>query len=368
MANANDIDASAFTENGHRIIFSRFATAIRNHVGEEGESEIEALVSSILKRNDTLDTVRFDAPLGGEQAETTIFEALVSNKSIKQLCFLAECEASCIPAILRRAMPLLQNTPGLPSFAFSMTGITATEAHEIFGILQGCSYPHGLLALELDLTDHHYAVLTAIARCIRESTTMLKVCFTVGGEESTRVQEEPFRILCEAVSKSSSLYSLTLVNAVVREEYIEGAVEHLANCIANSATLKWLSFDTAASGTFTMDRVCQALSRTDAAKNFDLFFRKKERAANGYEELQIVRRTCPFKLALSQNIPLNQWSSILSTAGTCTLVDSHGPLDFVFLLAKEKNDVLFRDAAMRRTMKKLSGRKRKRGRLTITDT
>lgn len=106
-----------------------------------------------------------------------------------------------------------------------------------------------------------------------------------------------------------------------------------------------------------MDRVCQALSCTNAVKNFDLCFRKE----GGGVMLQITRGTCPFKQVLSQNVPLGLWPRILAKANTWTLEDSHSPLDYVFLLAKEKNDVMFRAAAaQQRRTKKLSGRKRKR--------
>lgn len=62
--------------------------------------------------------------------------------------------------------------------------------------------------------------------------------------ESARLGEETFQRICESISESSSLEGLSLSDVLVREEHMEEAVEHVANCIANSATLKTFDFDT----------------------------------------------------------------------------------------------------------------------------
>lgn len=95
--------------------------------------------------------------------------------------------------------------------------------------------------------------------------------------------------------------------------------------------------------------VWNALLLTLPVQNFDLVFHRLENSSVAFLALN---RNAPWKPLLSRNVSLALWPLILAKANTWTKEHSHGPLDALFFLLREKNDVLFQNVRRRKIRKR----------------
>lgn len=97
----------------------------RNDLGRVVVDET-SIVNALLQENDAWDTVAIDKTLDWDDLVETVFDALAASQQIRNILLPREAEASCIPSLLRRALPHQQT---LQLFKFSMT---CEEAEAIF--------------------------------------------------------------------------------------------------------------------------------------------------------------------------------------------------------------------------------------------
>lgn len=97
----------------------------------------------------------------------------------------------------------------------------------------------------------------------------------------------------------------------------------------------------------SINDVVLALSRSTAVRDFDLSVML---AANGNGLL--FERPSWWKMTLPLNIPLNLWSYVLKNADSYIGSVTHSSLDILYLLVKEKCDVLLQNARKRRIRKR----------------
>ena len=148
-----------------------------------------------------------------------------------------------------------------------------------------------------------------------------------------------FCSICNALCESRSLEAIKLHGPPVDDMTTEKAVEYLAKRLLWNHH-QWNMFifpPSGSSGRCTMDAVCHALSRTTAVKNSNVSFRRTE-TQGGSQDLTLVR-DCWWKSVLPQSIPLNLWPVILAKANSWENETSHRPLDILYFLMREKNDV-----------------------------
>lgn len=159
-----------------------------------------------------------------------------------------------------------------------------------------------------------------------------------------------FIFLCDAIGRSS-LKRLWLIGARVDEAYAEWATEFLAHAIVNCSSLTEFSLvlETNLGGRWTMDNIYNALCHATAVRTFDLSFRQ---SGESIPVLELSRPT-PWKPLLSDDhIPLSYRPHILAKAAQWDQETSHGPLDALLFLTREKSDVLLQNVRKRKIRKR----------------
>jgi len=289
------------------ITISNFIDRVRSqHARDESiQDAVASCVSATEKKALILDT-----PLNGEYDET-IYDALVAGYNITGMLFGEDIDASCLPSLLRRALPL-----DLHILVFCELSMSTAEAEEIFLVLQECRIRSFSMP---PLDDYSDGVLNVIARYIGD-------CFVPFLSLDCNSAASRLRVICDGIAQSPLLRLLHLECSPVEREYDERAFELLASAIVRSSSLLALSIDTNAS--LTLDHVCHELLRTKPIQNLDfvfdkieddemvlfdrdLFFPKNDK--DGVTVMLDNGRQCKGLLS-ADNIPLSLWPHILNKA------------------------------------------------------
>lgn len=289
----------------------------------------------------------FDTGEWGE-LEDEILDSLIADERIISFTLADASPGSSLLRVLDR---ILHKLPHLVILLAPGGVFSTPEAEMISSKLQGCT---SLRSLAFSFVgDESTRSLPAVGRCVQDHSSLRQL--SIKFELSLPASEEDFKALCQGVAKSSSLKHLAITSLPPAEqtESIERAAEALAEAVAESRSLKLVAIH---DNQLFQDRIRHAISRTNAAKNFDLTFHHEQHRENDDMTVIKLHRTNPWKPLLPQNIPLALWSSILAKTNTWNEVTSHTSVDALFFLAREKCDLLFCNTGT----KQLSGRKRKR--------
>lgn len=323
------------------IMLSEFIGIVRRHHNSDESVSVQDIVTNaITDRERHFLCLQVDRAPDGDDMENSIFDALASTLLIKMLVIDPEVEASCVPELLGRVLPMM---PGVNCcVGLLQVQMSQSEAKEIFEQIR-----HSNIS-ELGIVFRGEDGMDAFVRCIRESSSIdaLTICCHPG----ETISVESFHSICAAISCSLSLELLNLNDVAVNEAAKdENVAESLANAIVNSSSVSAVAIIDQTS--FTVDELCHALSHKFAVRNFDLLFRKHT-PFDGAEALSFSRGREWKRLVADDSIALSKWPYLLNAADNWHEEDSHSHLDFLFYLMREKNPVLLQNVRRRRIRKR----------------
>jgi hypothetical protein len=167
------------------------------------------------------------------------------------------------------------------------------------------------------------------------------------GNMEPTMSQAALRTIWEGISESRSLKGFAVFIPPVTSD-LDVAAECIATAMAKSSSLEFCLFDIEHARTLAV-KVEHALMSMDPIKNFDLCFRIRE--GERFREL-ILNRNAPWKPLLSQTVPLALWPRILAKTNAWKDEASHSPLDALYFLLCEKNDVLLQNVRRRKIRKR----------------
>jgi len=225
--------------------------------------------------------------------------------------------------------------------------MTPPEAERIFSILRTSSSLEHLFVWLGSVTD---GIAEPLERYLRESR-LLAVSLSWSryeddNSEPVTIAEATVTSICNGIGASTSINSVLVSHAPPEDVSISSAATALARATADSRSLLRIGFEGLVPSSHTFaNHFGNALMHTEPVKNFDLCYRQIEEWEQ-YIEFEL-NRSAPWKPLLSQDVPLNYWPSILAKTNTWNEETSHRPLDALFFLLKEKNDVLLQNVRRR---------------------
>lgn len=196
--------------------------------------------------------------------------------------------------------------------------------------------------------DHCDGVVNAIVRFLQGTLSLKNL--VLASQDGQSISEKALLFICSALANCASLKTLHFLGLLVKDPSIE-RISHggLASAIANCSSLTAVFIRDIMNDTnnISINDVVLALSRSTAVRDFDLSVML---AANGNGLL--FERPSWWKMTLPLNIPLNLWSYVLKNADSYIGSVTHSSLDILYLLVKEKCDVLLQNARKRRIRKR----------------
>jgi hypothetical protein len=198
-----------------------------------------------------------------------------------------------------------------------------------------------------------------LAKYIGESSTLRTLELNwapavVETNDSSPMSQAGFSSICEGIGKSTYLHALVLSHTPDDDEEADMAARSVALALSKSKSLNGSGVTpvTPRNRTF-LEKVRSSLVLTPTVQNFDVCVRENEDERSA---LLFLDRNVPWKPLLSKDIPLALWARILAKANTWNQYVSHTPLDALYFLIREKNDVLLHNVHCRKIQKR-----RKRG-------
>jgi hypothetical protein len=336
----------------HGFALSWLVDAVLDRIEEGDGGQVEEITAAVLNDNNW-NTLLPDTLLNGE-TEERIFEALVSSNKIISILIPSSdvAEVSHVKDLLQKAIPAMHS---LKSTCIVGT-LTETEAEEILSALLMSPTLNEMRVRLAYCTD---GIVKPLVKYLREASTLktLELNWETNLQDTdlSPVSQDGFASICVGIGENASLSLLHLVEAPADEEDANMAARSVALAMANSKSL-----DGAGSRLEKrafLDKVRTFLALVPAVQNFDLCVREGQ---GGTAVALALGRGNPWKPLLSKNIPLALWPRILAKANAWNRhfsnhYVSHGPLDALFFLMREKNDVLLQNVRRRKI------RKRKRG-------
>jgi hypothetical protein len=162
----------------------------------------------------------------------------------------------------------------------------------------------------------------ALSRFLSDPSTLVSFSITAGFSEASLISM--FNSVAQSSLRTFKLYG----------RFTEGVVQAVAECfaraIAESSALEQVGMGV---------QMRLALSHTTPVRNLDFAFSQVENHC-----LKITRKWKPL---LNADIPLGLWPLILEKAHVSPETSSHGPEGILFLLLKEKLDLIPISASLR---------------------
>ena len=292
--------------------------------------------------DDGMCTIYVDTSLREDSLENRVFNTLMTSPQFNCLAFHYAIGAGNIPQILHRAF---QTMAILKTVGFVQLRMSATEAQDIFQVL-GSNIPklHQIFLQDIIYTNDIVNILTCF---LRESSLRCFQLTCTHQEGTVGLSEDMFTSICDALCESENLKNMALLGSPVEDTHTERALKYFANSLVKPSPMKLVHIiPTEATGAFTMERVCHALLCTPALRNSNVCFRRSE-LPQGQQKLELIRE-CWWKNVLPQDFSLNIWPLLLAKAGRWKKETSHSPLDILFFLTREKNDLLLQNVRRRR--------------------
>ena len=343
------------------IDVSGFIEAVREMMTpDDQQDDVEVIARRLIRQCpqsvNTLGVRELPVPLYRDEVDRKLVDVLLSHCDIKMIFIISGRSAESLPMFLDVALPKMQN---VTEIFWELSRMSAAEATRVFSVIQK-GIPSGQLCLHLRLrNDSEEGTYPVSAFCdfIRASTQLKRFYLGDEIEDGEGLSEEMFDSLCQAVGECPSpLFSvLALDYVVLKRQAPERAAKSLANAIFKNKHLSHLQlFRVNVSDGFFR----QSLLRTPAVKNFDLSFQAGPSITGNSLILDIFRSdsphpdaSIPWKQVLPLDLPLNVWPLVLEEANKWNQT-SHSSLDAVFLLLKEKSNVLLQNIHRRRIRKR----------------
>jgi hypothetical protein len=338
---------------GISVALSQFIPMIVGRMGDGDEGQVvEEIVAEVLDDNNWSNLI-LDEPLH-EEEEERIFDALVSSNKILSVLIVPTyvLEVRSMEPMLRKAVTAL---PNLTTINMGLA-LTESEAERILSILRMSPSLNRIILCLRECTD---GITKPLAKYLQESVTLSALLLNwappLEETDSSTISQDGFASICEGIGECTSLKLLLFLGEPpADEEDSNMAARSVALAMANSKSLDLVGVDSRYRE--FRDKVRDSLALAPVMQNFNLFIRESESERSTFFWLN---RAVPWRPLLSKNIPLALWPRILAKANAWNRHSkhyvSHGPLDALFFLMREKNDVLLQNVRRRKI------RKRKRG-------
>lgn len=227
-----------------------------------------------------------------------------------------------IIVLLERVLPTMKS---MKSVHFWNIPISSADAMTIYDLLRA----NQVAKLSVFSQDSRADVLSTLAGCFEGSESPIQ--YLRFGSYYDHLSEETFLSFCHALP-DSSLEHLDLSQLEIQTNNRENVVNALVTAIVNTTSLTKLSVKYTPA--LPEDDLIQALKRTDAVKNYDLFVTRREWLLDQTLEF---RRSCWWKDILSDGqVSLDDWPRILKN----TLADTRETDDVPFAFVKDICDNL----------------------------
>jgi hypothetical protein len=253
-------------------------------------------IADLIASSENLERVRVSESLH-EDLKERILDAIISNPRVTIL------EINCgirtpIPLVLQ----LLREMISLHSVEVYDLG-SAPYMDKIFSALHTSTTLQNLaVRLTSEGNENVQATADSLCRYLGDDCALMQLELLLWNWD--RSMESAFVSVCESIGKCSSLRCLTVVDQGEEAVNMEqGVADAFASAIVNSS-LEDVCLEEFEES--TMDRICEALSRTDAVKDFELTFCQVDD-----KHLKLSRKWKPF---LGDNLPLSSWPHILKEA------------------------------------------------------
>jgi hypothetical protein len=332
------------------FLLSQFISIIIDRMQDADEGEvIEEIVEEVLDGNNWNSLILNEAL--DEEVKERIFDALVSSDKIVGILIVPTfvLEVSSMEPMLRKAIQTLTN---LHTISMGLA-LTESEAERILSILR---MSPTLKQIILFLGKCSDGIARPLAKYLRESATLTVLSLNwaplLQETDLSTISQDGFASICKGIGECASLTSLVLDQPPTNNEEANVAARSIALAIAKSKSL--LGAGVSRRYREFLGKVRASLALAPIVQNFDLCVHERENETDDVLVLFFCR-DIPWKPLLSQNMPLSLWPHILCKANTWNHYVSHSPLDALFFLMKEKNDVLLQNVRRRKI------RKRKRG-------
>jgi len=277
-----------------------------------------------------------------------IFAALLARPQIDTLELSWFLQASETEEMLRRAIAIMPNLQNID------TGISMSESEtgRIISVLKTSTTLREVRFYFGNLGDR---MVRTFLQFVRELPSLQAVALSWARSYNDAMElvvltNDSVASIFNGISECPSLQGISVLHPPP-EDNVAFVATCLARAIAASSSVKEIIFVNDPRGSAFADKVCNALMSTDKLRQFDLCFWRTTMVEQSIR-LQL-ERNAPWKPLLCQEVPLNYWPKILAKTNSWCQT-SHHPCDALFLLIKEKNDVLLQNVHRGRIRKRKS--------------
>lgn len=306
---------------------------------------VEEATESVLRQVQGSPAISLNVSLNRQdEIDEQIFRTFVSRSDMEGIQLDPSLDASSAPSLLRIAVPVMSNLRQVDLFC----QMTEPQAESIMEVL-GTSSSVNTLVVYLGESGH--GVARPLGRFLRESESQRLLVMTWSCEnretESRSISEDSFQPICDGIRQSTSLATIIVDAPPLAADARDTVAQMLVDSAINSLSKPKLSVTSEQS--FHVS-IMNAFMNHASIRNFDSCF------CAGIND---VTFRCIFQVydskwkpVLSRNVPLGLWPHILAETKSFTSFHSHGPLDAIFFLLKEKNDVLLQNVRKRKIRKR----------------
>lgn len=320
---------------------------VRGRMVDNNDNNVENAVEGVVEGRRVLwDTLEINEPPIGP-FEERVFDKLITTPYLTSITLRWTLNASDAIVLLRKVTESsMREQLSQILLGFEMT---QAQAEMCMSMLQAVP---SLKVLTICFAHCSNQVARPLGNFLRQSTC-LEQLYLVWTKSFIDEPHDPIipmpetcmQEICDGIQQSTSLRILLTADS---PHDAQTASTLLAGAVGNSQSIAGI-------GSLERDFAIlmrNSLQQMSCVKNFDLCLKVQEFASApnslGFE----LVRDAPWKPLLSQDVPLSYWPRIMAKANGWNKMTSHQPIDVLFFLLKEKNDVLLQNVRRRKIRKR----------------
>jgi len=315
--------------------------AVREHIEGGDAGSVEENTTALLAENPNWRLLALFPPQNGDDIDQRIFRTLITSHQVSHLSIPAVPEMDVVVEMFRQAITILPTH--LYTVQLALVNMSEPEAETIISILR---MRPTLSGLHLWLGNATYGTVRLLSRYLQEapSVPILALSWARPDEAALQPVDLPRQVvttICEGIAASTSLLCTAVSHSPAARD-AEFVAESIVRASIASTSVNAIHVDV--QDLHFQAFVRNALVSTEAIQNFDLCFRRVRPNENGNVVAFVLNRRARWSQLLPQDaVPLNFWPVILAETNAWSREASHGPLDFLFFLMKEKKDELLQN-------------------------
>lgn len=316
---------------------------VRARIEEGDAGSVEEITTALLAENPNWRLLALFPPPIGDDIDQRIFRTLITSHQVSHLSIPAVPEMDVVVEMFRQAITTLPTH--LYTVQLALVNMSEPEAETIISILR---MRPTLSCLHLWLGNATFGTVRLLSRYLQEapSVPILALSWARPDEAAPQPVDLPRQVvttICEGIAASTSLSCTDVFHSPAARD-AEFVAESIVRASIASTSVNAIRI-------LLRDLSCQSfaqqirsyLLQSEAIRNFDLCFREVLNE-NGNDVAFVLNRNAQWRQFLGvDDVPLNFWPVILAETNAWSREASHGPLDFLFFLMKEKKDVLLQN-------------------------